>query len=101
MFLRILLPSTQVTKSSIFSPNPHMSLFYDIRGSLDRFCHSQPCQHDGEASACKGRDGDAVFDGGELASCGEDGHVVEFGEEEVFVLVADGVLGGEGGEFMG
>jgi hypothetical protein len=37
----------------------------------------------------------------EFASGGKNAHIVELVEQEGFVLVADGVVGGEGGEFVG
>lgn len=42
-----------------------------------------------------------MLDSGKFRGRREDGHVVELGEEEVFVLVADWVIGGEGGKFVG
>lgn len=66
-----------------------MSLLDQFRGSLDRFRHSQASHYDREAAPAKGRDGDGALDFGEFGgagSRGEDAHVVEFGEEELFVF---------------
>lgn len=78
-----------------------MPLLDELGGGLDGLGHAQACHDDGEAAAGKGADGDVVLDGGELGGGGEDAHVVELCEEEVFVFAAGGVFGGEEGEAVG
>lgn len=78
-----------------------VALLDELCGGLDGLGHAQAGHDDGEAAAGKGADGDVVLDGGELGGGGEDAHVVELCEEEVFVFAAGGVFGGEEGEAVG
>lgn len=96
------VPRHQVRRiGNLVNADAHMALLDELRGGLDRLGHAQPCHDDGQAAAGKGTDGDVVLDGGQLGGGGEDAHVVELVEEQLFVFAAGGVVGGEEGEAVG
>lgn len=81
-----------------------MSLLHNLRCSLNSLAHSEPGHHDGESASAEGGDGDVFFYFGELGCGGrggEDADVVQLFEEEGFVFVSKGGVGGEGGETVG
>ena len=63
--------------------------------------HPQPRHHDAESAPGETRDADFSLDVAQFEGGGEDADVVEFAKQELFVLEADGVGGGEGGEGVG
>lgn len=73
-----------------------MALLHKLhrRGNILR--HPQTRHHNAEAAPCEACHADFPLDVAEFGGGGEDPDVVEFGEEELFVLDADGVGGGEG-----
>ena len=81
--------------------HPHVPLLHKLDGRRHRLGHAQPRHDDAEAPPGEARDAELALHVAEFEAAGEDAHVVEFGEEELFVLEADGVGGEEAAEEVG
>lgn len=79
-----------------------MALLHELDRRAHVLRHAQPRHDDAEAPPGEARHADFALHVAEFERAdGEDAHVVEFFEQEFFVLEADGVGGGEVGEGVG